>query len=277
MADSEPDRHHVTRRRFMATALLSTSGLVIQVPQALAHHKDVHEEGGEPPGDVPPGPPDPNGYCTPGSKGTEDDWRPNQASEEIPYPPNGDWAGYSPGSHFSSSPRAGMVMVHHAGSPNSHQNGACNSCDVPGDHTYDFCIARNGNICNTGRWSQQTGAHAYGCNSCSVGIMLQGCFGGCSSGNISQPSDEQICSLAFLSLHLQAPNNLAGHRPHARCHHINCSSVSNPTVTACCGTNLATHNTGNHWKSLGQTLMERMLTYRANLANGCTCQGQCPV
>lgn len=270
------DDSSVTRRRFMATALLSASGLVVQVPQALAKHGEDHEGGGWNQGDPPPTLPDPKGYCTPGAKGAEDEWRSKAGSEEIPYPPDGDWSQYGTGSHFSSSPRAGMVMVHHAGSPDSHLNGACNACDDPGDHTYDFCIARNGNICNTGRWSQATGAHAFGCNSCSVGIMLQGCFGGCFSGNIGQPSDEQICSLAFLSLHLKTPNSLSGHRPHARCHHINCSNVSNPTVTACCGTKLATHDTGNHWTSLGETLMNRMLTYRANLANGCTCQGLCP-
>ena len=52
------------------------------------------------------------------------------------------------------------------------------------------------------RWNDDHGAHAECCNCKATGIMLNGCFGGCSSGNVSRPSAAQECSLAYIFYHL---------------------------------------------------------------------------
>lgn len=252
----------LTRRRFMGMAILSASSVVLPLPKAWAAATGR--------------------YCTPGAVGGEpgEPWADQGPPEVIAAPPNGDWGSVDPmvGSHFSSSPRNNWIMVHHAGYANSHENtNPCTSCNDPGDHTYDFCIDRAGDICNTGRWDESTGAHAKGCNSCSIGIMLHGCFGGCSSGNVGGPSDSQLCSLAYLSLHLKTPAQRNNHRPHARCHHWKCGCNScDATVTACPGTNLATHNTTNHWTNQGESAMDRMLNMRAKLVECGICEGKCP-
>lgn len=249
----------LTRRRFMRMAILTTSVVVLPVPRLWA-------KGGS------------NGHCLGCAPGTSldqaDGWE-SSAMIRVQAPPKGDWnsVGYPSLSHFSSSPRKGFIIVHHAGIPNSHENtDPCTACNDPGDHTYDFCIDRQGDFCDTGRWRQEVGAHALGCNRCSVGIMLQGCFGGCDSGNVLRPSDDQLCTLAFLSLHLKTPSRLIRHRPHARCFHWKCGCSScQATHTDCCGTNLINHNRKSHWNRRGERLMRKMLKYRRNLLKGCNC------
>ncbi len=260
----------VTRRRLLELAILTTASIALPIPRVWAVQQ---------------------GRPCDGDQGSElgvdlETWRPTNdppTLEEIPFPPDGAWFlvdghGHSGSSHYSTSPRKSYIMVHHCGCPNSHLNSACTSCSClssscSNPHEYDFCIARDGSICDTGRWSKTTGAHAKGCNSCSVGIMLQGCFGGCSSGNVSGPSDAQICSLARLSLHLGTDAFESRHRPHARCAHWNCDGSSSPTHKDCPGTNLTVHDHTDHWNSAGHAMLNKMLSYRANLAKGCNCKG----
>lgn len=234
-----------SRRRFLKLAIMSTAGVVFPMSKVLASHS--------------------YGYCTPDDVGGTPDSV--VTTSIIEYPPNGEW-GLSGGSHFSSAPRRSYIMIHHHGSPNTDQiTNPCNSCSRAGIHQYDFCISRNGRICNTNRWPTGFGAHATGCNGCNIGIMLQGCFGGCSSGNVWNPSDQQVCSLAWLSLHLGTPADSWRHNPHQYCHHWNCDGASVIKPTACPGNHLTTHpnHTGLHWNSRGQGMINKMLNYRNNI------------
>jgi hypothetical protein len=257
MDSTDWSHSRATRRRFIQMAALTTAGVVLPIPRVWAADDDD--------------------YCTPGMLGVEKGAFKALAmapvkNEVIVAPPDGDWS-HEGGSHFSSSPRNAYIMVHHAGYPNSDENSACTSCAVPNDHNYDFCIARNGNICNTGKWDDQDGGHAHGCNCNTVGIMMQGCFGGCTFGNIANPSNAQLCSLAFLSLHLRTDPTLNRHRPHRRCASWNPCNHSNPTATVCPGENL-TNLDANFWDSNGETLMNRMLVYRDRLSRGCSCYSE---
>lgn len=166
-------------------------------------------------------------------------------------------------SDLSTSPRKNIILVHHFGACDTENNAACVSCSVPGDHIYDFCIARNGDVCDTGQWDEAVGGHSFNCNTTSIGVMMQGCYGGCSGcANQSSFSDQQLCGLAFLSLHLTTPAALDNHRPHRRC-----------DATICCGSNLSTNDTTDRWTTLGRDQMNTMLWMRSNLANGCNCDG----
>jgi len=249
----------LTRRRFLQLAILSSSTVVLPIPRVWAADDEDY-------------------YCTPGAYGWQSsasDGDRRAANNVIPYPPNGAWnrSTLQVKNHYGDSPRKGYIVVHHAGYPNAHQNtDPCTACNVPGDHVYDFCIDYAGDICDTGRWDDTTGAHALGCNCNTVGIMLQGCFGGCSYGNVSGPSYAQKCSLAYLSLHLTTSATLNRHRPHRRCYYWN-PCAGDPGTTVCCGTNLTTGSGSDtdKWNSTGEDFIYEMLAMRACLAQDCSC------
>lgn len=262
---------NVTRRRFMQMAILATSSVALPLPKLWASEAAAVGAGR---------------YCTPGASGTDPGTFPPAPSfTKIEAPSDGNWSGtpwpfggtgHAPDNHFDDAPRAGYIMVHHSGYPNAHlEENSCEVCSA-----YDFCIDRAGDICSSGRWDDSSGAHAYGCNCKATGVMLYGCFGGCTSGNVPGPSDAQLCSLAYLSLHLGTPDGLWSHRPHRRCSYWNPCDVSNPTVTVCPGTYLATGDAsdGNKWTDTGEALINKMLVYRSRLARGCACYWEqtCP-
>ena len=115
-------------------------------------------------------------------------------------------------SHYSTAPRRGYVMVHHAGYPNAHLDNTQVFCNYDGGKSYDFQIRWDGTIVRCAAWDDAVGAHALGCNCQAEGILLMGCFGGCTSGNVAAPSAAQECSLAYVMAHLgtsaQAPQEL---------------------------------------------------------------------
>lgn len=158
--------------------------------------------------------------------------------------------------HYSSAPRRGWIMVHHTGSPNSFDDTTTNYCDAG----YDFHIRKGGAIVTCSRWDDSHGAHARGCNCQTMGIMLNGCFGGCSYGNTAQPSTAQECSLAYLWHHLGTPLVEGRLRPHRACYYWNPCNDPSPTSTVCCGTNLTTSAAGNHrWNSNGVSFRNRVM------------------
>lgn len=237
-----------TRRRFFAMAALAGVGTVIPVPKVYAQVAT------------------PNGLpCARGAAGSNPR-RPLPEPEVLAGPQDEPLAEVGATSHWSSAPRREHIMVHHHGWAGKDGAPACDQCSVDGSHYYDFCVARDGSICNTGTWSWPTGGHAAGCNSQYMGVMLQGCFGGstCGSSDATQPSYSQLCSLALISLHLQTPAYLSRHQPHRSC----------ACNTECPGTHLWS---GCGWNTSGTGLMNQMLTYRDNLARGCNCDGTlCP-
>lgn len=263
----------LTRRRFVQLAAAATTGLVLPIPRVWAADEDD--------------------YCTPhasgadpGSLAARSDGRPVriQAPRDGNWAPYLSWIGAALGTRgdYETSPRKAWVMVHHAGIANSHTNtDPCTSCsDLVGSdqHEYDFCVDAAGDICvpagsGTPRWKLTGGAHAHGCNCKAVGVMLQGCFGGCASGNASAPTDRQLCSLALLSLELTTKADLNHHRPHRRCSYWNPCGVSSPTATICPGSNLTTSSASDtdKWNATGESLMLKMLDMRACLARGCSC------
>lgn len=174
-------------------------------------------------------------------------------------------------SHYSNAPRRSHVIVHHTGSPNAHQDSSTNFCYAG----YDFHIRYGGNIVVCGRWDNTTGEHAIGCNCEGMGIMLNGCFGGCSSGNLQRPSDAQECSLAYLVAHLKTPDYASRIVPHRHCYYWNPCNSSNPTSTVCCGTNLTSPSTTYHWDANGADFRDRVRTKRRHWDACCTCETGC--
>lgn len=87
-------------------------------------------------------------------------------------------------SHYSGAPRRAYVMVHHAGYPNAHQDTTSVLCNPQGV-AYDWQIRWDGAILTCSVWNNTVGQHARGCNCEAIGIVLMGCFGGCTSGNVS--------------------------------------------------------------------------------------------
>jgi hypothetical protein len=125
-------------------------------------------------------------------------------------------------SHYSSASRSNHVVLHHTGGANNHTIETNQFCNFSGGH-YDFAVTRQGRIfvcaSSSGNqyWNDTNGAHALRCNCRAIGIVMHGCFGGCSSGNVSGPSEAQECAVAFLLSHLDPPDTADRLRPHANC------------------------------------------------------------
>jgi hypothetical protein len=181
-------------------------------------------------------------------------------------------------SHWAAAPRRAYVMVHHAGYPNAHLDNTSVFCPSSGI-SYDFQIRWDGTIIVCGAWDDATGRHALGCNCEAEGVLLMGCFGGCSSGNVAGPSASQECSLAYVIAHLGTPGITDRVRPHRNCFYWNPCDNPNPTSTVCCGTNLTTTSTTNqNWNSTGVAFRNRVLSKRTCWLSTChcNCTGQCP-
>jgi hypothetical protein len=178
-------------------------------------------------------------------------------------------------SHWDNAPRRNYIMVHHTGSPNAHQDNSTNYCSSG----YDFHIRWGGEIVVCARWNDSTGAHASGCNCKAIGVMLNGCFGGCSSGNVTRPSNAQECSLAYIFFHLNTPVDTDRMRPHRACYYWNPCNDPSPTSTVCCGANLTDANKPgqNRWSDLGVSFRNDVFEKRRWWAeNGCCDPSPCP-
>ena len=178
-------------------------------------------------------------------------------------------------SHWSTAPRKAYIMVHHTGVPNADQDTTTNYCESG----YDFFVRWGDTIVVCARWNDDHGAHASGCNCKATGIMLNGCFGGCSSGNVSRPSAAQECSLAYIFYHLGTPVDTDRFRPHAACYYWNPCQDPSPTYTVCCGTHLTDQNAvANHRWSSGTGLDFRSNVFQKRRwweVNGCCSSSPC--
>lgn len=182
-------------------------------------------------------------------------------------------------SHYSTAPRRGYVMVHHAGYPNAHLDNTQVFCNYDGGKSYDFQIRWDGTIVRCAAWDDAVGAHALGCNCQAEGILLMGCFGGCTSGNVAAPSAAQECSLAYVMAHLGTSGVSDRLRPHRNCSYWNPCANPSPTATECPGRNLTnTSTTNQNWNADGVAFRNRILSKRTCwLAHcRCSCSGQCP-
>lgn len=174
-------------------------------------------------------------------------------------------------SHYSTCPRKAYIILHHTGSPNSHTVFDDRFCDSG----YDFTIDRNGRIyvcinpVGNPRWTSSNVAHARGCNCTTVGIAVHGCFGGCTSGNISSLNAAQICAVGFLWAHLGTAASTSRLRPHRHCFYW--QPCGTGTSTVCCGTNYTAASSSNHsFNSAGVTLRQTILARRNSwISNGC--------
>jgi hypothetical protein len=180
-------------------------------------------------------------------------------------------------SHYSSSPREDNVVIHHTAGAH-HNNNTCSF----GDGSYDFAVGNLGTIyvcahsSGTPYWQRQHGAHALngGCNSDSIGIVMNGCFG-CGGSHPTNPTEAQRCAVAFLISHLGTPNFASRHRPHAWCH------AQDGSWTACPGANFTSSGTTSKWSSAGASLRDGIRNMRTNWDAGGCCfppgDPRCPV
>lgn len=176
-------------------------------------------------------------------------------------------------SHYSSAPRRGYVIIHHSGGPNTHTVEDGRFCTSG----YDFTVSRAGRIfvCRNNadtywRWQRTPSAgsvwHASGCDCLAMGICMHGCFGGCTSGNVSSPSKSQECSVGYLISHLRTPSYASRVRPHANCKSWNPCDHSNPLTTVCPGRN---YTTSTDWNSAGRALRDRLRKWHNWDGYGC--------
>jgi hypothetical protein len=176
-------------------------------------------------------------------------------------------------SHYSAAPRRGYVIAHHLGIGNSHNDTTSVYCGSG----YDFQIRYNGTIIACASWDDSYGQHARGCKCNSIGIVWNGCFGGCSSGNITGPSTAQKCSFAYLMAHLGTPTGTDRLRPHRNCYYWQPCAGEGPTGTVCCGTNFTQgSSTNTSWNSAGISLRDQIRTRRNNWVNYGCCTPPCP-
>ena len=157
-------------------------------------------------------------------------------------------------SHWSSAPRRGVAVIHHTGSPDVHTNYSTGYCASG----YNFFVRYNGQIVVCARWSSSSGAHALCCNCASTGIMMNGCFGGCSSGNIPGPSRDQECSVAYIISHLGVLADANNVKPHRNCYAWR-PCCGNPTSTVCCGTNLTSPSTTYNCSAAADAFVNRVV------------------
>lgn len=186
-------------------------------------------------------------------------------------------------SHYSDSPRKGYVVIHHTGGFDNHEIETNQFCNFSGGGSYDFAVTRQGRIfvCSDSGgalWRRMTGEHALGCNCRAVGIVMHGCFGGCDpGGNVSGPSEEQECAVAFLMSHLETPDEAGRVRPHANC--VSWSPCGGGSGTDCPGTNFTSG--GTNWNSTGRSLRDRIRGRRRNWDRNDCCfaagDPRCPV
>lgn len=209
--------------------------------------------------------------------------------------------------------RRTTVVVHHRGACGSESDAACThcwerqnhpTCNGSYKHFYDFCVSRDGTIytswddkgsnpgdaitapCGASAnppcesqpfYKNSTGGAVCGGNCSQAGytsVMMQRCYGGCGTC-VTTFTDQQLCALAYLSLHLDITASVANHIPHRKARALNPCNVSGCSTTECCGTNLA-DDSEDGWTTTGRDQMDTMLWMRANLANGCACNGICP-
>lgn len=175
-------------------------------------------------------------------------------------------------SHYGTAPRRAYVVVHHTGSPNAHQNTTTNYCTSG----YDFFVRYSGQIVVCSSWDDAQAISQCGCNCKTMGIMLNGCFGGCSSGNISGPSFFQECSLAFLVAHITTPDTADRLRPHANCKFWNPCGTVGCTGTVCMGTNFTQQSSTNYsWNANGIAFRDRIRAKRREFDNYGCCDHPC--
>lgn len=181
---------------------------------------------------------------------------------------------------YESSPRNGWVIIHHAGSPNSHQVYDDRYCESG----YDFTVDRSGHVyvCRNNadtfyRWTRKPPAgevwHASGCDCQAIGIQMHGCFGGCASGNVNGPSFSQKCTVASIMYQLNMPTGELRVRPHAACHSWNPCDHPSPITTVCPGSNFTD---SNGWDSNGITLRDDLRAKRQNMETYGCCNPPCP-
>lgn len=178
--------------------------------------------------------------------------------------------------HYHNSNRDYGVVIHHTGGSNHHTVETNNFCSSSRG-SYDFAVTREGRIfvCRHYSqgdllWQRSTGVHAGNswCNANFMGISMHGCFGGCSSGNVSGPSEAQECSVAYLMSHTRVPDLADRTIPHSSC-----------KSTVCPGTNF-TSGTAD-WNANGRSLRDRLRSRRRNWDSHHCCfpagDSRCPV
>ncbi len=106
--------------------------------------------------------------------------------------------------------------------------------------------------------------------------MLNGCFGGCETGNVERPTDTHECSLAHLIVQLGTPIQPDRLVPHRYCRSWNPCRNPNPTATVCCGANLTTDDTATRWNGAGDAFVRRVVQKARNVKVGGCCFEHCP-
>lgn len=172
-------------------------------------------------------------------------------------------------SHISDAARKTYIALHHAGANGTQfLNPAPFAAPYTGCATngnrYDFAVNGNGVIAVGQRYRNPNGCHATTCNCQATGIIMLGCFGGC-SGPVEAATASQKCAVAHIWKHLGiSTSDPAKLKPHRYCDRANPCGGS-PTGTVCCGTRYTSTNAASdYWSSEGLTLRNQIASQAAN-------------
>lgn len=217
-------------------------------------------------------------------------------------------------SHLTNGARRSKIVVHHRGVCGNDADAACTHCWERKNHPtcngaysffYDFCVSRDGTLhtswddkgsspgekitapcgaavsppCESQPFYKNSTGGAITCGNCSsagiTSVMMQRCYGGCGTC-LTTFSDAQLCALAYVSSHLGVTASTANLIPHRKAEALDPCGVGNCGTTECCGYPNLVDDSDDGWTGSGYSQMETVLWMRANLENGCACNGICP-
>jgi len=172
-------------------------------------------------------------------------------------------------SHWSNAARKSYIALHHAGAAYTQFNDPApyaapyTGCATAANK-YDFAVNGNGAIAVGARYTNPNGCHATTCNCEATGIVMLGCFGGCSTGPVDTATAAQKCGVAYIWQHTGITINAGKLKPHRYCDVVNpCNGTRLGTV--CCGTRYTTSSNANdYWSTEGVSLRNEIVSLATN-------------
>lgn len=173
---------------------------------------------------------------------------------------------------WDDAERKNYIALHHVGASGRQYGDPCRyaapefDCARTGDDKYDFAVNGNGKIAVGGRYRNPDGCHARTCNCEATGIVMLGCFGGCSGpGDVA--TEAQKCGVGYVWRQAGISTKAEKLKPHKFCdieNPCNGQQVGGP----CPGSRYTTSDpTNDYWNSAGLALRNDIRNYA--IRGGC--------
>lgn len=175
---------------------------------------------------------------------------------------------------WANAARRDYITLHHVGGSGTQYKDPCpyaapyENCRTGAMiNLYDFAVNGDGKIAVGGRYTNPAGCHAKSCNCKATGIVMLGCFGGC-SGAENVATAAQKCGVGYVWRQTGIERRAEKLKPHRWCNATD-PCGSGDSGTSCPGTRYTTGGDPNtdYWNSNGLALRRDILNY----ASGGTC------